>query len=116
MALRRQLGSRGLLSYFNKDGEFQLWINMMLSLAFVPVAEVSKVYEDVILEYLDQHTQEWESAAERIGKFKQYFEDTYVLHRQRRLAMKLEKLRRKVLPSSALTAGTNTRMSSREML
>jgi hypothetical protein len=78
MALRRQLGSRGLLSYFNKDGEFQLWINMMLSLAFVPVAEVSKVYEDVILEYLDQHIQEWESAAERIGKFKQYFEDTYI--------------------------------------
>jgi hypothetical protein len=34
----------------------------------------------------------------------------------KQLARKLEKLRREVLPSSTLTTGTNTRMSSREML
>jgi hypothetical protein len=78
MALRRQLGFKGLLSYFNQDAEFQLWINMILSLAFVPVAEVATVYDKVIIEYLDQHIQEWERAAERIDKFRKYVEETYI--------------------------------------
>jgi hypothetical protein len=76
--VRHHLGEKRLLAFYNNDGNFQLWIHLILALAFVPIRSIINIYEEVVLDYLDLHSEEWEEQMPLVEDFRLYIESTYV--------------------------------------
>jgi hypothetical protein len=65
------MGERGLLAFYNRDGEVQFLVHQLFVLSYVPQQNIIPVYEKMILTYLDQHSPEWEDQAEKIESFRE---------------------------------------------
>jgi hypothetical protein len=59
-ALWRKLQDLGLTSFYNSNPQFQMWINMVAALSYVPVDQVAEYYDSVILQILAEHEQQAE--------------------------------------------------------
>jgi antitoxin component of RelBE/YafQ-DinJ toxin-antitoxin module len=61
-ALWRKLQELGLTSFYNSNPAFQMWVNMVAALSYVPVEQVAEYYNSVILQILQEHDQHQEDA------------------------------------------------------
>ena len=59
-----KLQALGLTRLYNKDPEFQTWVNLIASLAYVPTDKIIEYYETVVLKILDKKEAEAEEAEE----------------------------------------------------
>lgn len=99
-ALRRNLQSRGLISFVNSCSEFQTFIRYLWGLSLVPPEHITTVWEGFINDQyakLEQSEIMSEELEEEVSGFLDYFEKTYIGHLNQRTY-----IRKKPLFSSGL--------------
>ena len=79
-SIRRQLGLKGCLLFYNDIESFHDIVNLMMSLFAVPKEDILNVHRDVILKLWDSHKEEWKehNMEDETEDFLAYYERTYL--------------------------------------
>ena len=78
-ALRSQLGLKGVLTLYNHDVKIQNVVDMFKALAFVPVSDITKVFDEVLEPLIAKIvSDEAKPCPEQLESYFNYLEHTYV--------------------------------------
>ena len=73
---------KGLGSIYSQCMSFQQAVHLFFSLAYVPKSDVEDVFYEVIMEFCEEHIEDWETdfgQRQEIEEFWVYLELTYIV-------------------------------------
>ena len=80
-AIWKNVMDKGLQSFFYKNPQFQEFIYTLYALAYVPVDDVIRVYDEfigpMVVQYLEEE-EDWASRVTQINNFGNYFINTWI--------------------------------------
>ena len=77
-AIFSHIQKKKIVDLFNQSQEFQLFLNMVYSLAYVKPDDIVEVYDTVILEYLEENADLWPDWSDEIQQFVAYMDRTWI--------------------------------------
>ena len=77
---------KGLGSIYSQCMSFQQAVHLFFSLAYVPKSDVEDVFSDVIMEFFEEHMEDWDAEfgqRQEIEEFWVYLELPYIAKKTR---------------------------------
>ena len=78
--LYRNLQTTGLIPLYNQDQDFQFYMKLIYSLAYVPIDRIGDAYDTVVLRFLEDHEDDenFVEGKEDIAEYESYIERTWI--------------------------------------